>query len=163
MAKLLRPRDRLRLLFAGLGDLFEEVADFGGLVSASYEQLYGFFPSKYKKSNFSHLVWRSLKTQEMTKVIINGVPYLRLTSLGKKKINRDFPLFALQKKPWDGLFTQCAYDIEEINKVSRDLWREKIQNLNFGQFQKSVYISPFDFCQDLLGSITITVVDKCQW
>ena len=149
MKKLLRPRDRLYLLLAGLGDLFEDVAGFGGLIPAAYQQLYGFFPRRYRKSNFTHLVWRNLKTHQITKIAINGIPHLRLTSKSKKKISRDFPLLAFQNKPWDGLFTQCSYDIEEVNKHTRDVWRAKIQDLNFGQFQKSVYISPFDFSQDL--------------
>ena len=149
MAKLLRPSDRLKLLLAGLGDLFEDVAGFGGLIPAAYQQLYGFFPRRYRKSNFTHLVWRSLKAEEIQKVKINGIPHLRLTSKSKKEINRNFPLLALQNRFWDGLFTQCSYDIEEVNKRTRDVWRAKIQDLNFGQFQKSVYISPFDFSQDL--------------
>lgn len=154
MAKLLKPKDRLRLVLASLEDLFEEIVDLGGLISASYQQVYGFFPSKYKKHNFTHLVWRSLKTKEIKKVKINGIPHLRLTSQGKKKLIRDFPFLFFQKKPWDGFFTQCSYDIEEINKRTRDLWRAKIKELNFGRLQKSVYISPFDFSQDLWEFVT---------
>ena len=149
MAKLLKPKDRLRLILAGFGDLFEEVYDAAGLVSYSYSQIYGFYPQKYKKSNFQALVWRGLKTEEISKTTINGLPCLRLTSKGREKTIRDFPFLLLQKKKWDGFFTQASYDIEETNKRTRDLWREKLKELNFGRLQKSVYISPFDLSDDL--------------
>ncbi|MBL7159092.1 hypothetical protein ISS85_01320 [Candidatus Microgenomates bacterium] len=149
MAKLLKPKDRLRLLLAGLGDLFEDVADAGGLMSFSYQQVYGYYPRKYKKSNFYLLVNRGLKTKEIEKVKINGVPHLKLTTKGKTKTIRNFPFLSLQKKKWDSLFTQASYDIQETNKKTRELWREKLKELNFGQLQRSVYISPFNLLDDL--------------
>jgi len=149
MGKLLKPKDRLRLLLAGFGDLFEDVADAGGLMSFSYSQIYGYYPKKYKKSNFQVLVWRNLKTGEIEKTKIKGLPCLRLTSKGKKKTTRDFPFLSLQKKKWGGFFTQASYDIEETSKRIRELWRERLKELNFSQLQKSVYISPFDLTRDL--------------
>ena len=149
MAKLLKSKDRLRLLLAGFGDLFEDVADAGGLMSFSYSQIYGYYPRKYKKSNFYSLVSKSLKTGEISKAKIKGLPCLRLTAKGKEKTARDFPFLSLQKKKWGGFFTQASYDIEEASKRMRDLWRGKLQELNFGQLQKSVYISPFNLSEDL--------------
>lgn len=149
MAKLLKPKDRLRLILAGVEDLFEDIHDVGGFVSYSYSQVYGFYPKKYKKSNFQALVWRGLKTGEIEKTRSNGAPCLRLTSKGKEKMTRDFPFLLLQKKKWGGLFTQTSYDIAETNKGTRNLWREKLKELNFGKLQKSVYISPFDLSDDL--------------
>lgn len=149
MSKLLKPSDRLKLLLAGFGDLFEDVHNVGGLAGYSYAQIWGYYPRKYKKSNFKVLVWRSLKTGEVEKTRIKGIPCLRLTSKGKEKVIRDFSFLSLQKKKWDGFFTQSSYDIEEASKRTRDLWREKLKELNFGQLQKSVYISPFDLSEDL--------------
>lgn len=149
MAKFLKPKDKLRLLLAGFGDLFEDIADAGGLMSFSYSQIYGYYPKKYKRSNFQKLVWRGLKTKEISKTKINGLPCLRLTSKGKKKLARDFPFLSLQNKKWGGFFTQVSYDIEEASKKTRNLWRGKLKELNFGQLQKSVYISPFNLSDDL--------------
>ena len=149
MAKLLKPKDRLRLLLASSGDLFDDVRTVGGFVGYSYQQIYGYYPRKYKKSNFQKLVLRGLKTKEISKTRVNGLPCLRLTSKGKKKLTRDFPFLAFQKKRWDGFFTQASYDIQETNKKTRNLWREKLKELNFGQLQKSVYISPLNLTDDL--------------
>jgi len=149
MAKLLKPKDRLKLLLTGFGDLFEDIHNVGGLAGYSYSQVYGYYPRKYKNSNFQLLVWRGLKTAEISKTEVNGIPYLRLTSKGKEKTTRDFSFLSLQNKKWDGLFTQASYDIEETSKKTRDLWRDKLKELNFGQLQKSVYLSPFDLADDL--------------
>ena len=149
MAKFLKPKDKLRLILAGFGDLFEDIADAGGLMSFSYSQIYGYYPKKYKKSNFQNLVWRNLKTGEIEKTKVNGMPCLRLTAKGKEKLIRDFSFLSLQKKKWDGFFTQASYDIEEASKKTRNLWREKLKELNFGQLQKSVYVSPFNLSDDL--------------
>ena len=149
MAKLLKPKDRLRLLLADSGDLFDDVRTVGGFVGFSYQQVYGYYPRKYKKSNFRKLILRGLKTKEISKTRINGLPCLTLTSKGKRELNRDFPFLAFQKKKWDGFFTQASYDIQETNKKTRELWREKLKELNFGQLQRSVYISPFNLTDDL--------------
>ena len=149
MAKLLKPKDRLRLLLADFGDLFEDVHNVGGLAGFSYQQVYGYYPRKYRFSNFKKLVWRGLKTKEVSKIKVNGLPCLRLTSKGKKELIRDFPFLSLQMKKWDGLFTQASYDIKETNRKTRKLWQVKLKELNFGQLQRSVYISPFNLSDDL--------------
>lgn len=140
---MLRGQDRLLLALAALGDLFENLADAGGLASFSYRQIYGFIPPKYKKHNFYMAVKNSLKVGNIDKVIKKGEPYLRLTGRGEKKIVRYFPLFSLQKKKWDKKWRVLFFDIEETNRAVRDKFRETLRRLGFGQFQKSVYLSPF--------------------
>jgi len=150
MRKLLRKQDILFLGLAGLLDIFEEFRDPGGLVGKSYESMYGFMPSKFERKQFQHLVWRNLKTEHIEKVIENGEAYLCLTSEGKNKVKRNFPLISFQKKKWDEKWRFIFFDIEEINRLKRDVFREKLKELGFGMLQKSVFISPHDFVKDLL-------------
>ena len=97
MKKLLRTRDVLLLGLSGALDLFEEIREPLQLVSKSYESMYGFVPSKYKRSNFNHLVWRNIKTGYIEKIEKQGEIYIRLTSQGNKKIVRDFPFLSFSK------------------------------------------------------------------
>lgn len=127
---------------AFLGDLFEDLADAGGLMSFSYQQVYGFVPAKYKRHNFYASVSYAFKTGNLTKIKKGGKPYLRLTGQGKKKITRDFPLFSLQTRRWDRKWRLIPYDIKEAKSWQRDSLREKLCQLGFRQLQKSVYISP---------------------
>lgn len=149
MAKLLRAKDKIFFALAFLGDMFEEMHDPGGLVSASYKQVYGFAPKRYKKTNFANLVSRNLKTGNIEKVIKNGEIYLRLTSQGAKRVFRDFPLMSITKKPWDGKWRIVVFDIPQKQAAVRDRLRGKLKELGFGMLQKSTWVSPHDFVQDI--------------
>ena len=161
MKKLLRPRDILLLGLTNLLDFAEEVRDPLKIVSKSYENMYGWVPSQYKRSNFNHLVWRNLKTGYIEKVIKDGRPYLRLTSVGKKRIERDFPLLAIQKKKWDKKWRVVVFDIEESSKQTRERFRGKLKELGFGMLQESVFISPYDIAKDFAEFIeTLGLADS---
>lgn len=160
MKKLLRARDILLLSLSGTLDLFEELKDPLQIVSKSYENLYGWVPKKYKRHHFQHLIWRNLKTGYIEKVEKNGEIYIRLTSQGKEKIARDFPLFVIQKKRWDKKWRVAIFDIQEVNKSTRDGLRKKLKELGFGMIQKSVFISPHDIIQDLSEFIKNSGLDE---
>ncbi|MDO8658438.1 MAG: CRISPR-associated endonuclease Cas2, partial [Candidatus Levybacteria bacterium] len=148
MKKLLRPQDILLLGLANVLDAAEEIKDPLGIMGKSYEQMYGFVPAKYKKHNFNHLVWRSIKTGYIEKVIKDDIPYLRLTSYGKKKIDRDFPLLKIQNSKWDRKWRIVTYDIEEISRWTREKFRKKLKELGFGMLQESVFITPNNIIKD---------------
>lgn len=148
MGKLLRPRDVLLLGLAGILDMVEEVRDPMQILSKGYENMYGFVPRTFKRGNYNHLVWRNLKTGYIEKVEKDGEIYLRLTSQGQKKIERDFPLLDLQRSVWDRKWRLVIFDIQEIDRLSRDRLRGKLKELGFGMLQKSVFITPHDVLED---------------
>ena len=98
MKKLLKPVDILKLGMAEALDIFEELNDPLGLMSRGCELLYGWVPPRYQKRNFSRVLLRSLKTGDIRKVVKNQEVYLRLTSQGKEKLKRDFPLLVFSKE-----------------------------------------------------------------
>ncbi len=148
MRKLLRPQDMLLLGLGNVLDLFEEVRDPFGIMAKSYENMYGWIPRQYKRHNFNHLVWRSLKTGYIEKVIKDGMPYLRLTTVGKNKIERDFPLLTSTRKKWDRKWRVVVFDIEEVSRKARERFRHKLKEVGFGMLQESVFISPYDIAKD---------------
>ena len=148
MRKLLRPQDMLLLGLTNILDLTEDVRDPFKIVSKSYENMYGWIPKQYQRHNFNHLVWRNLKTGYIEKIIKNDAPYLRLTSFGKKKIERDFPLLAIQKEKWDRKWRVVVFDIQEISRQTRERFRYKLKEIGFGMLQKSVFISPHNIAKD---------------
>src|SRR3989337_648510 len=97
MKKLLRARDILLLTLAGIGDVAQEIKDPLQIMGTAYENMYGFIPKRYKRSNFLQTVRRSLKTQDIEKIAKNGKTYLRLTSLGMNNVKRDFPITNLTR------------------------------------------------------------------
>lgn len=148
MRKLLRSQEILLLGLSGALDLFEEIRDPFSLVSKSYDQMYGWIPSQYKRNHFTHLMWRSIKTGYIEKIEKEGEVYIRLTTQGAKRITRDFPLLSFQKRKWDKKWRAAIFDIQEINRKLRDNLRQKLKELGFGMLQKSVFISPHDILQD---------------
>lgn len=149
MKKLMRPRDRILLLLASTGDILSFLHNEVGIGQTDFRKLYGWMPTKQKRENFRQTVWRMLKTGYLEKIIKKGQPYLRLTSSGKEKLIRDFPLFAWQKKKWDKKWRMVIFDIEEIQRVKRRKFRDKMKELGLGMLQKSVYLTPFDIGLDL--------------
>ena len=155
MRKLLRTQDILLLGLSNALDLFEEIKDPLQLVGKSYENMYGWIPRAYKRHNFNHLVWRNLKTGYIEKVIKDGMPYLRLTSVGKKKVERDFPLLTIQNTKWDRKWRIVIFDIEEVSRPIRERLRYKLREVGFGLLQKSVFISPHDIAKDFTEFIEV--------
>ena len=150
MRKLLNPKDILLLGLGHLLDAFEEIKDPLGIVRFSYKNMYGWIPRRYKRHNFNQLISRSLKAALIEKIEKNGEVYIRITSGGKKTIQRDFPMLSFQNRSWDRKWRIVMFDVEEINKIVRNRLRRKLKELGFGMLQKSVFISPHNIMQDFL-------------
>lgn len=149
MAKLLRIRDRLLLGLSLAGDLFDEVRSVSGVVPNAYRQVYGFAPSKYKKHNLYVTVHRMLKSELIERVVVDGEPRFRLSSKGKKKMIREFPLIYFQNRKWDKRWRILVFDIPEKSRNVRDTFRNKLRELGFSRLQDSVWISPHPIEEDV--------------
>lgn len=152
MAKKLRIRDKLLLGLALAGDLYFEIFEPYGV---QMKKLKGILPPDYKATNFTNTVARMLRTDQIGKIIKNGEPYLRLSSSGRKKVTRDFPILKWTQNPWDRLWRIVFYDIPEKEKRIRVGLQRKLVELGFGQLQESVYVSPFDLAEDIREYILI--------
>lgn len=159
MRKLLKPKDILLLTLAGAVDLFEEAKDPMHLVSSAYESMYGFIPGRYKKHNFLQVVSRTLRTGDIEKIVKDGKVYLRLTSSGKSKTKRDFPITNLTKS-WNKRWVLVIFDISEKSKSVRERLRSKLKSLGFGMLQKSIWISPLPIGKDMKEVIEATGLSK---
>lgn len=149
MRKLLRPSDVLLLGLSGVLDVFEEVRDPFGVMAEGCKALYGWVPSRYRRHNFSRLLSRQLQTGDIEKVLKRDEVYLRLTSAGRERFVRDFPMLALSTTSWDGRWRIVIFDIAEIDKNTRELLRDKLRQLGLGMLQESVWITPHDVSVDL--------------
>ena len=80
---------------------------------------------------------------------IDGTATLVLTDKGKNKVLA-FDIDSMEiKKParWDRKWRLVLFDIPEKRKPAREALRGALKRLGFYEFQKSVFINPFD-CQD---------------
>lgn len=148
MKKLLRKKDIFLLTLAGIGDIVEEIRDPLRLVSSAYENMYGFVPVQYKRHNFYSLIGRSFKTGYIEKVIKNDKAYLRLTSAGKKYVQREFPITSLTKQ-WNRKWILVIFDIKETFRKQRNKLRNLLKNIGFGMLQQSIWITPLPVGEDM--------------
>ncbi|MBU2577456.1 hypothetical protein KKA69_01335 [Patescibacteria group bacterium] len=148
MKKLFRTQDILLLGLSGAVDFLDEFKDPFGWMGNAYKQMYGWVPKRFEKTDYYQTVYHSLKTGYIEKVIKDGEPYLRLTSNGRKKIQRSFPFINFLSRKWDGRWRIVIFDIEEKLRKDRDLLRRKLIELGFGMMQESVWISPYDVIVD---------------
>lgn len=155
MKKLLKPKDILLLTLAGIADMAQEVKDPLHIVSAAYESVYGFVPRSYKKHNFVQMMQRSLKTGDIEKIVRDDTVYIRITSKGKKKIIRDFPVLQLTKQ-WNKRWLMLIFDIEEESRIIRDRLRRKLKRLGFGMLQESVWVTPLPLQDDMREVVAST-------
>lgn len=147
MKKLLRISDKILLGLAFMGDMAIEVYTRGHGFG-NKRPISDFFD--IKKSTFRVEVNRFLKTGDIEKEVAkDGRVFLKLTSQGREKSKRLFPLEELSRKTWDFKWRFVIFDIEEESRSVRNLLRYKLVSLGFGKLQESIYISPLDLLVDV--------------
>lgn len=144
--KKLRIRDRILL---GFGLFYDYVGRHMILAARGSYKACLFVPPETKKKSVYNAVYEMLKTGYLEKIIKNGKPYLRITNRGQQAWQRDFSFLAMRDTPWDGKWRLVIFDLPEDKKSIRESLRRKLYKLGFGQLQKSIYINPFDFVQDM--------------
>ncbi|MBU4299094.1 hypothetical protein KJ636_03570, partial [Patescibacteria group bacterium] len=73
----------------------------------------------------------------------DGSCTLILTEKGKMKaLTYHFQEMKIKKENWDGKWRIVVFDIPEKLRWGRDALRDKLKELNFYEFQKSVFVFP---------------------
>ena len=140
--------DRILLGLALVDELLDATVGAGS--RAYHSRKLGFWtPPNYKGSALAQNIYRLLSTGYLSKEIIKGEPVLQISSKGEKRLQRNFSFFKMQEKKWDGYWRLVIFDIAEKKSSLRKQLRNKLKELGFGMWQKSVYISPFDFEDDV--------------
>lgn len=107
-------------------------------------------PADYHPDKFHSAIWRAQHKQYIEKRLgPRGLPELVLTREGEAKVFKRFPLLKLAHRVWKGWWLVVSFDIPETEKTTRESIRRQLTSIGFGQWQKSVYVSPHDIADDL--------------
>lgn len=106
-----------------------------------------------------------LKQLEEKRIVYLSGEKIWLTKKGRKLLDEIYlSNFEIEKtKKWDGQWRLVSYDVPEIYKKSRDIFRSVLEQNGFYQIHKSLWVSPYDckeeiavFCKNL--NITKNVI-----
>lgn len=137
--------DWLILGMAGLIDFLQDIRDPLGIINNYYQTYFGYVPSRFRKSSFSNALWRALKNERIKRFIKKGKVFYYLSPKSKKEIRKKYLLLTAKKRQWDRKWRLVIFDIEEANKKRREYFRKSLKEIGFGMLQKSVWISPHNF------------------
>lgn len=149
MGKLLRTTDRVLIGLSLVGEVLEKFSEVSPTKKKWLHNAYGFFPEGYKKNSYYASISKMLSDQIIERVIVKGQAKLRISSIGKKKLSRDFPFLDFQNNKWDGRWRIVTFDIPVKKSNVRDRLRYKLKELGFGMLQQSIWISPHKIEDDI--------------
>ncbi|MEK7139813.1 MAG: hypothetical protein AAB805_00650 [Patescibacteria group bacterium] len=99
---------------------------------------------------------RSIRSLYQAKMVseksnLDGTVTITLTEKGKRRaLTYDIENMSIPRpKKWDGKWRVVLFDIPEKYKKTRDLFRIHIRSLGFYEFQKSVFVHPFECIDEI--------------
>jgi len=122
------------LTLAAAGDLMDSMS-----LKNQLRALYG----ADHKSSLTEAMSRVLTAGDIERKVEKGQVSYILTSQGWSKLHEKIPVLKFQSHKWDKLWRIIIFDIPECNRGTRQALRSKLIKLGFGQWQRSVYVTPF--------------------
>ncbi|OGZ78295.1 MAG: hypothetical protein A2528_02760 [Candidatus Staskawiczbacteria bacterium RIFOXYD2_FULL_37_9] len=138
------------------------------LLSAGVALGFVYSPHQYRRVlHVTGKEWRRINKEELRKEIkscyrsklikekenADGTMTYVLTEKGKMRVlTYDFYKMKIEQKVWDGKWRAVIFDIPEKFRWGRDALRKKLKELGFCEFQKSVFVFPYD-CKDEIDFI----------
>jgi DNA-binding transcriptional regulator PaaX len=144
------------LMFMAVGVVACGGAVVPGVLKALKDFDLGEDKTGYDKKRISDALG-NLKRQKLVEIIKDddNKVSVRLTNKGKSRI-REFSIdtvFIKKPEKWDGKWRILIFDIPtkpKIYNLAREALRNKIKDLGFYQMQKSVWVYPYDFEDEIL-------------
>lgn len=147
-------------------DLLLLMGSFGDFVEQSSTRTIGrrIHEMDYRPRSWASQIYRMTQIGELERVIDKkGRPCLRLTSAGRETLSQNIPLFNEQRKRWDGWWRLVVFDIPEETRYQRVSLQRKLVQLGFGQWQRSVYISPHDVMGEMNDYLEVSGLDELAY
>lgn len=149
----------------------EHVSTFGPVFDALISRktlgqtmsvLYGCPPEKSRFRGNFHVAFGRLKKKSLVK--FTDKDQFTLTERGRRILLEfeidDIKLPDFSPRNWDGNWRVLIFDIPEINRAARDIFRNKIQELGFYTLQKSVYVTPRPCEREISGLARMLRINK---
>lgn len=124
-------------------DQYEEIS-----IKNFYRSFY--FPgAEQRKKSITQMFSRMIKVKEIEKTEEKGEVYLKLTDKGGRFFNEKISLKNFSERNWDGLWRLVVFDIDEVERNTRNRLRRKLKEWGFVLWQESVYLSPHPIISEI--------------
>ncbi|MDO8676094.1 MAG: hypothetical protein Q7K16_00305 [Candidatus Azambacteria bacterium] len=140
-------RDLIKSILIGLGAIGVVVV-IGAIAPGLFEifRKRKIFKNKYDRNGFNRRIVY-LKSKKLIQINDNsdGTCAVELTEKGRRKILK-YDIDTLKIKPmkkWDGRWRFVMFDIPDKHRKTSNALREKLKELGFFQFQKSIWVYPY--------------------
>jgi CRISPR-associated endonuclease Cas2 len=157
------PEDLIDKIFNAFGRFmeFNQEAYFHPY-RALNKYLSGEYDNDYKSRAVYVNIHRLKKKGLLKSKMINSENLYKFTELGVRELERRRILrnASLKKKKWNGKWHILFFDIPEINKKLRDLFRKWLYQLGYRKFQISVWISPYDVFEETKTVLKLFNLEK---
>ncbi|MEW6408452.1 MAG: hypothetical protein AB1465_07265 [Patescibacteria group bacterium] len=157
------PEDLIDKIFNAFGEFmeFNQEAYFHPY-RALNKYLSGGYNNDYKSRTVYVNIHRLKKKGFLKSKKIGGKNLYKFTELGVRELERRRILqsASLKKKKWSGKWYILFFDIPEINKKLRDLFRRWLYQLGYRKFQISVWISPYDVFEETKTVLKLFNLEK---
>lgn len=129
----------------------------GGFLAVSlalpnFPQVFRFFDNNAKERYKTKRAISSLKNKRLVKTYLKDEQeFMEITENGKKKVlfYKLDEIKIKRNKKWDGFWRVAAFDIPERHRKARMALSRKMKEMGLLSLQKSLFISPFDFLDEL--------------
>jgi len=114
-----------------------------------------FLKKSLDRQQLSDALYRLKKRKIIEIKKAEGKTFITLSEKGKRrKLEYDLNILKIPRpKIWDKKWRFLMFDIPEFQKVDREVFREKLKDLGFLRFQKSVWVYPYP-CENEIDFIT---------
>lgn len=118
--------------------------EMGPLTGGNLYQKFSRIDKDFQKFN-SNTLKRAVRTAQEKGWLSADV---KVTTKGQKRLEATLPKYE-KKAKWNGNWYIAAYDIPEDKKWLREILRDNLKNLGFGQLHKSIFVCPYNFLGDV--------------
>lgn len=104
-----------------------------------------------------------LKKQKLidSKKDYEGSVLVSLSEKGRlRAINYGFRMLGRKKEEWDGNWRMVAFDIPDSHRKGRNALRYRLRMGNFYEFQKSLFIYPYDCQKEIDAFVKLFKLEK---
>lgn len=108
-----------------------------------YKALYG-YTKEWERGSIRGCLSRLKRQKLIERRVIKGEICFRITDGGRDKVAKIIPVRGLREHRWDGLWRLVVFDVPEKKRWLRDDLRDKLLELGFACWQRSVWVTPFD-------------------